>query len=69
MRFQIGWAFNIPLAIRRMLHQLPVSIAVTLRRADRAKAFHNKQAVIRRIKLHLVNGAARDHEVIAIIQI
>ena len=66
VRFEVGWPFNIPFAIGRLFCKLSVGIGISFRHTDRAEALHNKQAVIRRIKFHLVNRAARDDEVVTI---
>ncbi len=59
---------NVALAKRGMLQQLAKFIAITFRCSDGASALHNEKAVIGRVEMKLVSGAARDDYIIAILK-
>ncbi len=59
---------DIAFAEGRMLGQLPEFIAVTARGGDRPGGFDDKQAVVRPFEFQLVDGAARDDEVVAVLE-
>jgi hypothetical protein len=49
-----------------MFQQLAEGIPVALGRRDGPHAFHNEQAVFRRVKVQLVGCPARNHDIVAI---
>jgi len=66
VRFQLDRLPDVSLAIRRMLFKLTNSVAIALWRHYRPKRLHDKQAVVRGIKMHLINRSPRYDQIIAI---
>ena len=68
-RRQVGRSAQVALAKGRMLQELAKLVAVALGRQDGRPRLGDKEAVVGRVKGDLVDGSARNHQVVPIAEL